>query len=164
MGNHLTVKIGVGALIIDKQNNSILLSKKNYGETKDKWTFPEGYVDENETPSEAIKREVKEELNGDIRVNDLICFRYRKAKKETTVYLVFECPLLNKKNLKINDKEEINDFKFFNIEKIKSNNKVYSLVKTILNEYKNKSKSRFKKIDFTPLEIKADKNNYLLYL
>ena len=56
MDNHMISKIGVGALVIDKENNSILLSKKNYGPTKDKWTFPEGYVDKYESLSEAIKR------------------------------------------------------------------------------------------------------------
>ncbi len=56
MSTHLIAKIGVGALVIDKGDNSVLLSKKNYGPIKDKWTFPEGYVDQDESPSEAIKK------------------------------------------------------------------------------------------------------------
>jgi len=157
-------KIGVGALVIDKENNSILLSKKNYGPTKDKWTFPEGYVDKYESLSEAIKREVKEELNGDIEVGNLISVRYKRSKKDPTVYFVFNCLLLNKKELKINDKEEINNFKFFNIEQIKENLEVYSLVKIILDKYKNNPNLNFKKIDFSPLEMKINKNDYSLYM
>jgi len=164
MSNHLIAKIGVGALIIDKENNSVLLSKKNYGPIKDKWTFPEGYVDQGESPSEAIKREVKEEINGSIEVNDLISVRYRKLEEETTIYFVFNCLLLNKEELKINDKKEINDFKFFDIEQIKDNSKIYSLVKIILDKYKNNPDFDFKKTDFIPSEIEIDKNNYLLYL
>ena len=164
MSTHLIAKIGVGALVIDKGDNSVLLSKKNYGPIKDKWTFPEGYVDQDESPSEAIKREVKEELNGEIEVNDLISVRYRKLEEETTIYFVFNCLLLNKEELKINDKKEINDFKFFDIEQIKDNSKIYSLVKIILDKYKNNPDFDFKKTDFIPSEIEIDKNNYLLYL
>ena len=164
MSNHLIAKIGVGALVIDKGDNSVLLSKKNYGPIKDKWTFPEGYVDQGESPSEAIKREVKEELNGEIEVNDLISVRYRKLEEETTIYFVFNCLLLNKEELRINDKKEINDFKFFDIEQIKDNSKIYSLVKIILDKYKNNPDFDFKKTDFIPSEIEIDKNNYLLYL
>jgi len=164
MSTHLIAKIGVGALVIDKGDNSVLLSKKNYGPIKDKWTFPEGYVDQDESPSEAIKREVKEELNGEIEVNDLISVRYRKLEEETTIYFVFNCLLLNKEELKINDKKEINDFKFFDIEQIKDNSKIYSLVKIILDKYKNNPDFNFKKTDFIPSEIEIDKNNYLLYL
>ena len=164
MSNHLTVKIGVGALIIDEKNDSVLLSKKNYGDIKSKWTFPEGYADRGETPLEAIKREVKEELDGEIKVNDLICIRYKRSKKESTVYFVFNCLLLNKENLKINDKEEINDFNFFNIEQIEKNNEIYSLVKIVLNKHKSDSNFNFRKIDFVPSEMKIDKDNYLLYL
>jgi len=164
MSTHLIAKIGVGALVIDKGDNSVLLSKKNYGPIKDKWTFPEGYVDQDESPSEAIKREVKEELNGEIEVNDLISVRYRKLEEETTIYFIFNCLLLNKEELKINDKKEINDFKFFDIEQIKDNSKIYSLVKIILDKYKNNPDFDFKKTDFIPSEIEIDKNNYLLYL
>ncbi|MFH0805771.1 MAG: NUDIX hydrolase, partial [Patescibacteria group bacterium] len=158
MSNHLIAKIGVGALIINKENNSVLLSKKNYGPIKDKWTFPEGYIDQGESPSEAIKREVKEELNGDIEVNDLICVRYKKLEKETTIYFVFNCLLLNKEKLKISDKKEIKDFKLFNIEQAKDNSEIYSLVKVILDKYKNNPDFNFKKTDFIPSEIKIDKN------
>ena len=164
MSTHLIAKIGVGALVIDKGDNSVLLSKKNYGPIKDKWTFPEGYVDQGESPSEAIKREVKEEINGSIEVNDLISVRYRKLEEETTIYFIFNCLLLNKEELKINDKKEINDFRFFDIEQIKDNSKIYSLVKIILDKYKNNPDFNFKKTDFTPSEIEIDKNNYLLYL
>ena len=164
MSNHLIAKIGVGALVIDKGDNSVLLSKKNYGPIKDKWTFPEGYVDQGESPAGAIEREVKEELNGEIEVNDLVSVRYRKSEKETTVYFIFNCLLLNKEELKINDKKEINDFKFFDIEQIKDNSEIYSLVKIILDKYKNNPDFDFKKTDFIPSEIEIDKNNYLLYL
>ena len=79
-------------------------------------------------------------------------------------YFVFNCLLLNKEELKINDKEEINDFKFFNIEQAEESPEIYSLVKIILNKYKNNSNSNFKKADFFPSEMKVSKNDYFLYL
>jgi len=159
MSNHLLSKIGVGALIIDPENDSVLLCKKNYGFTKDKWTFPEGYVDKDESLSEALRREVKEELNGSIEINDLIAVR-QKTDENPTMYFVFNCVLLNKDKLKINDKEEIGEFKFLKVSEIKENEEVYSLVKVIL----EKHKEGLKRIDFSPKEMDIDKDNYRLYL
>ena len=161
MNKHITAKIGVGALII--KNNQILLSKKNYGITKGKWTFPEGYVDKNESPVEAIKREVKEELNGQIKVGDLVGIRYKKNREDAAIYFIFNCHLNNTNKLELNTKE-LTDFKFIDIEQAKKDPEVYSLVKVVLNKIRNKSKCNFKKVDFSPLEMKISKEDYFLYL
>src|SRR5258708_7203865 len=56
----------VAALII--YNQKILLAQRNKGELKGKWEFPGGKIEENETKSETIIREIKEELGIDIDV------------------------------------------------------------------------------------------------
>jgi len=55
----------VAAVII--KNRKILAAKRGYGEFKGKWEFPGGKIKENESKKEALKREIKEELNTDIK-------------------------------------------------------------------------------------------------
>ncbi len=64
-----TVKV-VAAVIKDK--NKIFATQRGYGEFKDGWEFPGGKIETGETAEEALKREIKEELNADIKVGELI--------------------------------------------------------------------------------------------
>jgi len=66
---HKTIKV-VAAII--KQGNSIFATQRGYGEFVGMWEFPGGKVEENESPQEALKREIIEELDTIINVNDLI--------------------------------------------------------------------------------------------
>lgn len=58
------------AIIIN--NNKILLTQRGYGEYKDKWEFPGGKIEENETKEETIIREIKEELDASIKVEKFL--------------------------------------------------------------------------------------------
>ena len=58
------------AIIIN--NNKILLTQRGYGEYKDKWEFPGGKIEENETKEETIIHEVKEELDASIKVEKFL--------------------------------------------------------------------------------------------
>lgn len=63
--------IEVSAAIIIN-NNKILLTQRGYGEYKDKWEFPGGKIEENETKEETIIREIKEELDATIKVEKFL--------------------------------------------------------------------------------------------
>lgn len=63
--------INVVAAIIVK-DNKILATQRGYGDFKDGWEFPGGKIEENETPEEALKREILEELNAHINVDKYI--------------------------------------------------------------------------------------------
>lgn len=69
MGNRKTVKV---AAAIIKDKNRIFTTQRGYGEFKDGWEFPGGKIEENETPEEALVREIKEELDTTITVEELI--------------------------------------------------------------------------------------------
>ena len=65
-----TIKV-VAAVI--RRDNFILATQRGYGPYKDRWEFPGGKVEKGESPHEALKREIHEELNIEIEVNDYIC-------------------------------------------------------------------------------------------
>ena len=61
----------VVAAIIEK-DDKIFAAQRGYGDYKDWWEFPGGKVEAGETHEEALKREIKEELNADIKVGDFV--------------------------------------------------------------------------------------------
>lgn len=68
-----TVKVAA-AVICDslKEKNRIFATARGYGEFKGQWEFPGGKVEAGETSRQALVREIKEELETDIKVGDLI--------------------------------------------------------------------------------------------
>ena len=65
-------QIEVVAAIIRK-DDKILATQRGYGEWKDWWEFPGGKMEAGETPEEALKREIREELSTEISVDKFLC-------------------------------------------------------------------------------------------
>lgn len=63
--------IKVVAAVI-KNGNKIYATQRGYGEFKGGWEFPGGKIEQGETSQEALVREIEEELETKIKVNNLI--------------------------------------------------------------------------------------------
>ncbi len=79
--------LNVVAAIIHK-DNKILATKRGYGEFINQWEFPGGKIEENETKEEALKREIREELNIDIEITN---FALDLEYQYPTFYLKMSC-------------------------------------------------------------------------
>ena len=64
-----TVRV-VAAVI--RRDDRIFATQRGYGAVKDGWEFPGGKIEPGETPEQALVREIREELDTEIRVGDLI--------------------------------------------------------------------------------------------
>ena len=63
--------IEVAAAVI-RRGNEIFATQRGYGEFKDWWEFPGGKMEPGESPQEALVREIREELDAEIEVGDLL--------------------------------------------------------------------------------------------
>ena len=63
--------IRVAAAVI-REKEKIFATARGYGELKGGWEFPGGKIEAGETPQEALKREIMEELETEISVGELI--------------------------------------------------------------------------------------------
>jgi len=60
----------VAAIII--RNGQVFATQRGYGEWKGWWEFPGGKMEPGESPQEALRREIREELDAEISVGQLL--------------------------------------------------------------------------------------------
>ena len=63
--------VRVVAAVIES-DKKIFATQRGYGEFKGGWEFPGGKIEPGETPQQALVREIKEELDTEIEVGELI--------------------------------------------------------------------------------------------
>lgn len=115
----MNIKLRVGVLI--KKGDKILLVKhKKDNETY--WVLPGGKVEKGETLKETARREIKEELNLNIRVGRLIYLSevIDEKKKIHIIDFFFSGKIIKGKPMLKSKDPVVCDFKFVEIEKLHS--------------------------------------------
>lgn len=116
----------VAAVICDSINEKkkVFATEKGYGEFEGWWEFPGGKIEKGETPQQALIREIKEELNVELRIGDLIRtieYDYSSFHLSMECYwcelLGEEVTLLEAKSAKWLTKEELFDIKWLPADK-----------------------------------------------
>lgn len=88
--------IEVVAAVIQK-NDEIFITKRAYGDFLDMWEFPGGKIEQGESKEEALIREIKEELELDVKVGGfLTTVEYDYPKFHLTMHC-FICEILSGK-------------------------------------------------------------------
>ena len=64
-----TIRVVAAVILSD---DKIFTTQRGYGEFKGGWEFPGGKIEEGESPQNALKREIMEELDTEIVVGELI--------------------------------------------------------------------------------------------
>ena len=117
-------QIEVVAAIIRK-GDKIFATQRGYGEWQDWWEFPGGKMEVGETPEEALKREIREELSAEISVGELLTtVEYDYPKFHLTMHC-FLCTLVGEA-LHLNEheaarwltKDELNSVKWLPADEI----------------------------------------------
>ena len=98
MSEMRTIEV-VAAVIFDERGR-IFATQRGYGEWKDWWEFPGGKIETGETPRQALKREIREELEAEIEVGGLMkTIDYDYPNFHLTMHC-FKCRLMGGVTLK----------------------------------------------------------------
>lgn len=112
--------INVVAAVIKDENGKILIAQRNLKKSQGGlWEFPGGKIEPNETRENAIIREIKEELDIDIKVEKYLAEKVFNYPDKDINLIALECKkingeikLLEHEDYKWVSKLELNSFQF----------------------------------------------------
>ena len=102
-----TLKFSVVSCFCEYDGEILLLKRQKFKPQGDTWGVPAGKVDLDEKPIEALIREVREETNIEVDINQVDFFNtvYVKYTDLDFVYYIFHTKFNKKPEVKIRDKE-----------------------------------------------------------
>lgn len=125
------------AAIIENEKGEILLAVRAFDPAKGKLDLPGGFVDPMESAEDAVRREIKEELNLDVvSMQYLVSFPNEYVFKGFSVYttdLAFVCRVDDFKHISSND--DISGYRFISVNDIDYNEISSDSIRDILKFY-----------------------------
>ncbi len=127
------------AIIIENEKGEILFVKRKFSPKKDFWDLPGGFIEFKETAEEAIKREIKEEINLEIEtphfLGTYVGFYPYKGINYQPLCLIFYQKISDDdiKRLSVND--DAKEIKFFHKTKIPWSKLAFIDIKKGLSDY-----------------------------
>ena len=106
-------KILIVGGIIQKEDKLLLVKHKK--KFKDMWSIPGGKVENNESISKALRREIFEETHMRVRSEKSLGSFESVTKNRNLVFFLFECKVSGK----FSQNEEIKDFRWINTNRAK---------------------------------------------
>lgn len=101
-----------------QHNNELLMLKRATEPLKGYWCLPGGYINYEETPEQAIKREVKEEIGVEVSIECLIgVYQIDNDPRGINIDIIYEGKLEGDVHLS----DEHSKFKFVSFEKLPDN-------------------------------------------
>ncbi len=86
----------VVAAIIKKDHKILCCQRGNKKECPFKWEFPGGKIEKGETKEQALHREIKEELNCSININEFFMTIHHEYESFKITMHIYLCTLKNK--------------------------------------------------------------------
>jgi mutator protein MutT len=116
------------SLLLLVKNNKFLLVKRSFSEKNYSgfWGLPGGSIEKNETPTDALIREIREELGINVP-NFILLKKYDTGDKLINVY-IYNSSDFNENNIRLN--EEHTEFSFFSYYEI---NNMKNIIPTTIN-------------------------------
>ena len=111
--DNLSQKYAISVKGVISDENRILLLKNERNE----WDFPGGKLDKNDTITETLIREVKEELNLDIIINDLIHLENYTVNGINVLIIIYNVSINSSDFIKLS--YEHTNFNFFKRDMVK---------------------------------------------
>lgn len=112
----MNIRVRVAAII--EKNGSILLAKHKKGD-EEYWLLPGGGVEPTESLTEALKREITEEVSLDVEVGELVFVNdsISPTRDRHIVQIVFKCKVIGGV-FKVNPDHRLYDAEYIEVDKI----------------------------------------------
>ena len=90
----MAVRLLVVAGVVVRDGRIMLCQRKPEVHNGLKWEFPGGKLEDGESPEEALKRELREELSIDVRVGRVIDAVYHRYPDRDVLLMFYRCEIL----------------------------------------------------------------------
>ncbi|MFA9557956.1 NUDIX domain-containing protein [Evansella sp. AB-rgal1] len=114
----MNITIATGAIILNDFNQVLLVYRLKEPEAN-KWSIPGGKVELYEHLTDCVVREVKEEVNLDVEVDELVCTAETVDDKTKEHYISLIYKMKNVNGVPENmEQDKIGDLRWFSLEKL----------------------------------------------